>query len=69
MNSKPFFTVGVPVYNTSRWLDDTIKTIISQDFTDFELIFCNDGSTDNSLDILSKYAEQDNRIKIINREH
>jgi len=67
MNSKPFFTVGVPVYNTSRWLDDTIKTIISQDFTDFELIFCNDGSTDNSLDILSKYAEQDNRIKIINR--
>lgn len=67
MENKPFFTIGIPVYNTEKWIGECLDSILSQDFTDFEIICVDDGSTDNSLRILNEYAEKDARIKVLSR--
>ena len=67
MSASPFFTVGIPVYNTAKWVGHCIESVLSQDFDDFELILLNDGSKDNSLDILNEYAAKDARIKVVDR--
>ena len=67
MNNQPFFTIGIPVYNTGKWVGECIESILSQSFTDFELICVDDGSTDNSLQVLNEYAVKDTRIKILSR--
>tara|TARA_S200000501_G_scaffold129580_1_gene122442 strand:- start:1512 stop:2528 length:1017 start_codon:yes stop_codon:yes gene_type:complete len=65
MNSdKPKISVLMPVYNGDKFLDRSIKSILSQTFYNFEYIIINDGSTDDSLKIISSY--KDSRIKIIN---
>lgn len=69
MNSTPFFTIGVPVYNAEKFLSGTIDSILNQSFTDFEIIFVNDGSSDKSLDILNDYRQKDKRIKIISKNN
>jgi glycosyltransferase involved in cell wall biosynthesis len=56
------------VYNGERYLKGAILSILSQDFTDFEFIIVNDGSTDKTLDIIKEFHENDSRIKIISRE-
>jgi glycosyltransferase involved in cell wall biosynthesis len=61
-------SVIVPIYNTGKYLGQCLTSILNQSFYDFELICINDGSTDNSIDILSSFAEKDGRIKIINRD-
>ena len=61
-------SVIVPVYNTAKYLKKCLGSLEKQTLTDIEIICVNDGSTDNSLDVLNAYAEKDNRIKIINFE-
>ena len=65
----PLISVIMPVYNTSQYLRRSIESVLNQTFKDFELICINDGSTDNSLQILEEYAITDSRIKIINQEN
>ena len=65
----PVLSVIVPIYNTASFLDDCISSIISQSFNDMEIICINDGSTDNSLDILEKWQMCDNRIKIYSQKN
>jgi glycosyltransferase involved in cell wall biosynthesis len=62
-------TIIVPIYNTEKYLDRCITSIIDQSFRDLEILLVNDGSTDNSLNILYKYANKDERIKIINQKN
>lgn len=62
-------SIIVPVYNTEKYLDKCIQSILNQTYTDLEIIFINDGSTDHSLQILEKYQVQDNRIRIISVEN
>lgn len=69
MEKQPFFSIGIPVYNTSPYLERCMNSIYSQSFTDFEIIFVDDGSTDTSGQILDDYAARDNRIKVIHREN
>lgn len=63
------FSIISPVYNTEIYLEDCIQSVIDQSFTDWEIIFINDGSTDNSLKVLKKYKNIDNRIKIIDKKN
>jgi glycosyltransferase involved in cell wall biosynthesis len=58
----PKVSVIVPVYNAGNKLNKCIKSIINQTFKDFELILVNDGSTDNSWDVCTKYGVKDERI-------
>lgn len=62
-------SVIVPVYNTELYLRDCLDSIIQQTYDDFELILVNDGSTDKSFDIMSEYADKDNRIRIFNKQN
>ena len=59
-------SIIVPVYNAEKYLEDTIKSVLCQTYTNFELILVNDCSTDTSLEIIKKYIVLDKRIKLIN---
>lgn len=67
MNS-PKVSIVVPVYNVEHYLNKCLDTIVNQTYTNIEIICVNDGSTDNSLNILKAYAEKDSRIIIIDCE-
>ena len=67
MQKQPFFSIGIPVYNTSPYLERCMNSIYSQSFTDFEIILVDDGSSDNSLEVLKQYAAKDDRITVITR--
>lgn len=56
-----------PVYNMEKYLEDCIKSILSQDYADFEVLFVNDGSSDSTLEILRKYEQQDSRIRVFDK--
>jgi len=62
-------SVIVPVYNAEKYLRKCLDTLVNQTLQDIEFICINDGSTDNSLIILEKYAKKDSRIKIINQSN
>lgn len=63
MNKKsPLISVIMPVYNTEKYLDEAIKSILNQTLDRFEFIILDDGSTDNSWKIIQKYAKKDKRI-------
>lgn len=64
---SPVFSIIMPVYNAKKYLDVTFKSILSQDYKDFELIVINDGSTDGSDEICAQYAKDDSRIKLIHQ--
>jgi glycosyltransferase involved in cell wall biosynthesis len=63
----PKISVILPVYNAQTYLQESIQSILSQSFSDFELIIINDGSTDQSLEIIQSYT--DDRIKLINQSN
>ncbi|WGM88496.1 MAG: glycosyltransferase family 2 protein [Candidatus Bathyarchaeum tardum] len=58
----PRVSIGLPVFNGEEYLEETLNSIISQKFTDFELIISDNGSTDNTSKICQEYAQIDNRI-------
>ena len=62
-------SIIVPVYNVQKYLVKCLDSLINQTLKDIEIICINDGSVDNSLDILQDYAKLDERIIIINKEN
>ena len=62
-------SVIIPVYNVEDYLNKCLDSIINQTFKDIEIICVNDGSKDNSLQIVKEYAQKDNRIKIVDKEN
>ncbi len=62
----PKVSIIVPVYNTETYLPKCLDSLVNQTLKEVEIICVNDGSTDNSLDLLNQYAQKDKRIKIIN---
>lgn len=60
-------SVLMPVYNSERFLKESISSILEQTYSNFEFIIINDGSTDKSLHIIKQYLEIDNRIILINK--
>lgn len=62
-------SIIIPVYNVAEFLPKCIDSIIAQTYKNIEIIFVNDGSTDNSREILEMYSANDSRITIINQEN
>ena len=62
-------SVIVPVYNVERYIRECIDSILSQTFTDWELILVDDGSTDSCPSVLDAYASTDRRIRVIHKEN
>ena len=63
----PLISVVLPVYNGQKYLAEAIDSILTQTFTDFELIMIDDGSTDHSLEILRQYEQHDLRVQVVAR--
>lgn len=69
VSAPPKISVIVPVYNTEKYLHRCIDSILSQTFTDFELLLIDDGSKDKSGAICDEYAEKDSRVKVFHKEN
>ena len=65
----PRISVLIPVYNASEYLEESIGSLLNQTFEDFELICVNDGSKDDSLEILKDFASKDSRVKVFDKEN
>jgi glycosyltransferase involved in cell wall biosynthesis len=60
--SSPLVSVIIPVYNAERYIETTIRSVLTQTLQDFEIIVLNDGSTDSSGDIIQRLQKEDRRI-------
>ena len=66
---SPKLSIIIPIFNTGPHLPRCLDCILSQSFTDFELLLVDDGSTDNAGAICDEYAQKDARIKVFHREN
>ncbi|MEI4801755.1 glycosyltransferase [Bacillus sp. FJAT-51639] len=66
---KPKVSVIVPIYNVEQYVSRCLDSLLSQNFSDIEIIAVNDGSTDGSAKILNDYAKKDSRIMVIEKEN
>ncbi len=60
-------SVIIPAYNVEKYIEECLKSIENQNYANYEIIVVNDGSTDNTLNVIKELAIKDNRIKIINK--
>jgi glycosyltransferase involved in cell wall biosynthesis len=65
IGSRPRVSVGLPVYNGERWIAESIESILSQTFPDFELIICDNASNDGTEEICRRYANADPRVRYL----
>ncbi len=68
-NKDILVSVIVPIFNSGEYLEEAMEGICNQTWTNLEIICVDDGSTDNSLDIISRFAKEDTRISIISQEN
>lgn len=68
-NKEILISVIVSVYNTEKYLERCLEAVENQTYKNLEIILVNDGSTDNSLEILKNHAEKDKRIVIVDKEN
>ena len=59
-------SVLVPIYNAEKYIEKCLDSIVNQTYANIEIVLIEDGSTDNSLEIIKEYSKQDKRIKIKN---
>src|SRR6185369_14491682 len=64
----PRLTIGLPVYNGAKFIRATIDSILSQTFTDFEVIICDNASTDATSQICAEYAARDPRVRHVRNQ-
>lgn len=66
---KDKISIIIPFYNSGKTIERCIESLLRQTYTNFEAILVNDGSNDNSEEIVRNYMEKDNRIKLLNLSH
>lgn len=69
MSNQVKVSIIIPVYNVEQYISQCLDSLINQTLQEIEIICINDGSKDNSLNILNDYAKKDSRIKIINKKN
>ncbi|WP_448533352.1 glycosyltransferase family 2 protein [Parathermosynechococcus lividus] len=69
LDDTPKVSVVLPVYNGEKYLEEAVTSILTQTFSDFELIIIDDGSTDATCSIAKHYADSDPRIVVVSRQH
>ena len=57
-------SIVIPAYNAAAFISKTLDTILNQTYKNFEVVVINDGSKDNTLDILKEYEKTDSRIRV-----
>lgn len=65
--TRPIFKIIIPVYNTECYVGECLDSLLAQTYSNWEAICIDDGSTDNSGQILDRYAKRDSRISVIHQ--
>ena len=68
INEKPKISVIIPIYNKETFILKILRSIQNQSFKDIEIIFCDDGSNDNSTQIINNYQKEDKRIILMKHD-
>ncbi len=68
-HETPVFSIITPCFNSEKYIEECIKSVLNQNFQDFEFLIIDDGSFDSSSEIIKKYADFDNRIKFFKKEN
>jgi len=69
IGDRPLVSVLVSNYNYGRYIGEAVESVLSQSYSRLELIICDDGSTDESRDVIERYSRQDSRVKPIFKEN
>ena len=69
MKLQPLISVVIPAYNAEQFLDETLESVLSQTYENWECIIVNDGSTDNTESVAKKWCEKDSRFRLTNKEN
>ena len=69
MKFTPLISVVIPAYNAEQFLDETLESVLSQTYENWECIIVNDGSTDNTESIAKKWCEKDARFRYFYKEN
>lgn len=67
--NTPLISVVLPIYNAEKYVEEAVRSILEQTFTNFELLVINDGSTDSTLRILEQFQKLDKRVVLVSREN
>jgi glycosyltransferase involved in cell wall biosynthesis len=65
----PLVTVVTPAYNIAKYIGETVDSVLRQTFHDFEYLVVDDGSTDNSVDVVKAHIRDDPRFRLVQGEH
>jgi glycosyltransferase involved in cell wall biosynthesis len=65
--NDPMITVLMPAYNAGKYIADAIRSVLAQSFTDFELLIVDDGSSDDTVDVINSFT--DDRIAVSHQSH
>lgn len=65
----PKFSVIIPIYNSEQYLKECIDSVLKQTLTDFEILCVDDGSSDNSYEIIHEYGKRDKRIRVLRQKN
>ena len=68
-NMKNLISIITASYNYENYIKETIESVQAQTYKDWEMIIVDDGSTDNSVDVIKSYVEKDSRIKLFQHEN
>ncbi len=66
---EPLVSILVPNYNYAKYIGETLESTLRQSYSNFEVIVCDDGSKDNSCEIIEAYVQKDPRIKLIRKQN
>lgn len=69
MEKTPLISIVMPVFNSGAYVQKSIQSVLTQTYTKWELLIVDDGSTDNSWEILTRWQQKDNRIKIFQQKN
>ena len=69
MIQNPLISVVIPAYNAEQFLDETLESVLSQTYENWECIIVNDGSTDKTESIAKKWCKKDSRFRLTNKEN
>lgn len=69
MNTMPFISVIIPAYKAAKYIEETVRSVLNQTYSHFELIIVDDGSPDDQDQIIEKLCKEDSRIRYVKQEN
>lgn len=69
MENLPLISIIIPIYNAEKYIEETLRSVLNQTYKNWECIIVNDGSTDNTPNIIDEWIKKDERFKIFHKKN